>query len=550
MSSKRLRDCQDTLNRQTDKYPQSHKTRTLFGTIFSSSATVAPMTNTPKTHVHTGVTDEALFVSARQRQDPVPIHVKILNGFGSVPGQHKDFAFNTLLLLYYSQILGLSASWASLALGVSLVVDAVSDPLVGGWSDNFRSRFGRRHLFMLAAILPTSLSFYALFHPPTALADAALAAWMLTFTILARLSFTFFAVPWAAMSIELSHRYEERTSIQTYRVAVGWFVGAVFTFLMYALVFPPTENDPSGLLNPDSYAPFGTLVSVLIASWMLITTLTTLNQIPYLARPSETLPRVRLTALISQTISALRNRNFRMVFLAALTTAAIAGTGLVFDVYMNLYFWEFSSEDIKWFIFAAVGAAAAFAVIAPLQRRFEKQQIVIAAVALIMLLGMTKVGFRFAGIWPDNGQPLLLPLLVLHMAVMSFAGAIAIIMYAAIIPDIVDENEHRTGLRQEGMFSAGIAFAGKSTTGLGLFVGGLLLEWVVAFPVQTQPQTLDPDLIVRLGVVDGILVPAFSIIPILLLRQYQLNRVQLETIQGEVRERKQRAANTRRGQEA
>ena len=84
------------------------------------------MTNTPKTHVHTGVTDEALFVSARQRQDPVPIHVKILNGFGSVPGQHKDFAFNTLLLLYYSQILGLSAYWASLALGVSLVIDAVS----------------------------------------------------------------------------------------------------------------------------------------------------------------------------------------------------------------------------------------------------------------------------------------------------------------------------------------------------------------------------------------------------------------------------------------
>ena len=111
------------------------------------------MTNTSTTQANSGVTDEVLFVSARQRQDPVPIHIKILNGFGSVPGQHKDFAFNTLLLLYYSQILGLSASWASLALGASLVVDAVSDPLVGGWSDNFRSRFGRRHLFMLAACL-------------------------------------------------------------------------------------------------------------------------------------------------------------------------------------------------------------------------------------------------------------------------------------------------------------------------------------------------------------------------------------------------------------
>ena len=138
---------------------------------------------------------------------------------------------------------------------------------------------------MLAAILPTSLSFDGLFHPLQALADRELAAWMLTFTILTRMFFTFFSVPCAAMSIELSHRYEERTSIQTYRVTAGWFVGAVFTFVMYALIFPPTENDPSGLLNPDRYAPFGALVSGLIALWMLITTLTTLNQIPFPRTP-------------------------------------------------------------------------------------------------------------------------------------------------------------------------------------------------------------------------------------------------------------------------
>ncbi len=508
------------------------------------------MTDPNQSEASPHIAGQALFISARERQGPVTTRTKILNGFGAIPGQHKDFAFNTLLLLYYSQILGLPASWASLALGASLVIDAISDPLAGGWSDNFRSRFGRRHPFMLAAIGPTALSFYALFHPPQEFTNTALAAWMLTFTILTRLSFTFFAVPWAAMSAELSHKYEERTSIQTYRVAVGWFVGVTFTFLMYALIFPPTESDPSGLLRPDSYTPFGTVVSLLIGMWMLITTLATLDQTPYLARPSDAMPTVGLGVLVSQTMGALQNRNFRMVFLASLTTAAIAGTGQVFDIYMNLYFWEFSSKEIKWFIFAAVGAAAAFVSVAPLQRRFEKQQIIIAAALLIMILSMTKVGFRFLGVWPENGHPLLLPLLVLHTSVVSFAGAIAIIMYAAMIPDIVDENEYTTGLRQEGMFSAGIAFAGKSTTGLGLFAGGLLLEWVVAFPVQTQPDTLAPDLIIRLGVVDGLLVPAFSIIPILLLAQYRLNRSQLQTMQHQIRNHKQTTANSENNHDA
>ena len=163
---------------------------------------------------------------------------------------------------------------------------------------------------------------------------------------------------------------------------------------------------------------------------------------------------------------------------------------------------------------------------------------IIVAAILIMVLGMIKVGFRFAGIWPENGSPLLLPLLVVHASFLSFAGAIAIIMYASMIPDVVDENEFNTGLRQEGVFSAGIAFAGKSTTGLGLFAGGLLLEWVVAFPVQTNPDTLDPDIIVRLGFVDGILVPAFSIIPIMLLRRYRLSRAQLEAVQKTIKNRK------------
>ncbi len=169
-----------------------------------------------------------LFTRSRQRVGKVPLTVKLLQGFGSIPGQHKDWAFNTLLLLYYSQLLGLPATVAAFALALSLVIDAVSDPLVGSLSDNFRSRFGRRHTFMLASILPTGLSVYGLFQPPQELNQTLLAAWMIAFTVLSRLSFTFFSVPYAAMAAELSEHYEERTTIMTYRIALGWLVGVIF----------------------------------------------------------------------------------------------------------------------------------------------------------------------------------------------------------------------------------------------------------------------------------------------------------------------------------
>ena len=44
------------------------------------------------------------------------------------------------VLVYYSQVLGLSPELAGLALGVGLIFDAISDPLVGYLSDNTKSR--------------------------------------------------------------------------------------------------------------------------------------------------------------------------------------------------------------------------------------------------------------------------------------------------------------------------------------------------------------------------------------------------------------------------
>ena len=496
------------------------------------------MTHPTKNQERESLHPTVLFVRSRQRLGKVPLRVKLLQGFGTIPGQHKDWAFNTLLLLYYSQILGLSATVAAFALALSLVIDAVSDPLVGGLSDNFRSSLGRRHAFMLASILPTGLSVYGLFQPPQDLNQTLLAAWMITFTVLTRLSFTFFSVPYAAMAAELSEHYEERTTIMTYRIALGWLVGVIFIFCMYSLMFTDSPEHSNGLLDPRHYAGFGLLLSILMMGWMSVTTLGTLNQVPYLPQPTKGLPPVRLASLLKQTLSALHNRNFRLLFLATLLSAAITGTGQVFDIYMNLYFWQFGTDDIRWFSFALLGAVLAFVSVGPLQKLLEKNQIMIYAMTMLMVMAMLKVSLRFLQIWPDNGAPNLLPILVAHASIMAYGGSLVLIMFASMVADIVDEQEHLTDMRQEGTFSAGVSLAGKSTTGLGLIIGGLLLDWVIAIPVGATPEAIPADVVIRLGVVDGLLVPAFYLIPILLIRNYRLDRHQLSRLQHNIRRRR------------
>ena len=79
------------------------------------------------------------------RDGRVPLSSKIFQGFGSIPDSHIQFAFNGLLLLYYNQVLGISATSVAIALAISILIDAITDPLVGAFSDRLKSRLGRRH---------------------------------------------------------------------------------------------------------------------------------------------------------------------------------------------------------------------------------------------------------------------------------------------------------------------------------------------------------------------------------------------------------------------
>ena len=200
------------------------------------------------------------FARQAKRGGRLSLRTKIIQGFGSLPSSHKDFAFKTLLLLYYTQILGLAATTTSGVLAVALLVDAVTDPLVGAYSDQLKTRLGRRHPLMYAASVPLGIAMYLLFSPPDGLSETQLALWLLAIVLVLHLAFTFFAVPWNALGAEFSDDYEERTSIIAYRLGVGWVGGVVFNFAMLTLAFAATAAYPQGQLNPDAYGPFAVIL--------------------------------------------------------------------------------------------------------------------------------------------------------------------------------------------------------------------------------------------------------------------------------------------------
>ena len=127
----------------------------------------------------------------------IGLHNRLLYSSGIVSHALKEAAMGVFVLLYYKQVLGLSGTLTGLAIGISIIWDGISDPLIGAWSDRLRSRIGRRHPLMIAAVIPMAAGFVMLYGPPgSVLSDQGqLFAWLLISMLLLRTALTFFMVP-------------------------------------------------------------------------------------------------------------------------------------------------------------------------------------------------------------------------------------------------------------------------------------------------------------------------------------------------------------------
>ena len=465
-----------------------------------------------------------LYRRQRTRVGKVPLSTKFNQAVGALPEALKNFGFNTFLLFFYNQILGLNALEAAVAIAVALVIDAAIDPLIGSFSDSLKSRLGRRHGLMYVSALPIGLGLYLVFSPPTGLSENLLLAWLFVTVVITHVSISLFVVPWTALYAEFSDDYDERTTIVTWRYGVGWLGSIVFFFASWTFIFPSTPAFSPGQLNPHAYALFAPVIALVVAGCVLATTLLTQREIPYLLQPVARTPPFSLGRIWRDVSSTFSNRDFLLLFFGALVYAGISGATDNLGTFVQTFFWGLAPEQLRWFQLSILGAVLAFVTLGPVERAFDKKPVLLGAFALKMIDGIGVTALRLAHLMPPNGSRLLLVILVGNEMVRTFLDVLLGIMFVSMLADTIDQQELATGKRQEGVFAAALAFSGKATAGVGALVGGFLLQQVVHWPARADPHRLDPHLVVRLGWVAGVLVPLLLVIPLLFGASYRITR--------------------------
>lgn len=479
---------------------------------------------------------------ANTRQPPVPaadrpsIALKLTYGFGAAAYGVKNNGFDYFLLLFYGTVIGLEPGLVGLAILIALVFDAFSDPLVGYWSDNLRSSWGRRHPFMYAAALPVGLSYFLLWNPPE-LSQIGLFLYLTVLAVLIRTFITFYETPSSALLPELSSNYQERTNLQSYRVFFAWIIGNSMTLLMFGVIL----TGPSGIQDRSGFASYGMIASVLIVLTILISAIGTHHRIPMLTAPAPATHPFSLARLIREMFEILSERSFLALFISTILFSIALGLEALLSILMMTYFWGLSQLQIFGVsVVVMVSALLAFAIAPAASRAWGKKRAAI-------ILGLFAVGvqpalysLRLADLMPENGDPVLYPLLLSVLTItLALVIAVQIISYA-MVADLVEANQIKTGRRNEGVYYAAVTFTRKTTQGIGVLLAGLILS-AVAFPEGADPSDVPVDKLWSLG---AFYAPAMLIlygVGLLCLTRYRIDKHQHEANVAALTARSQRS---------
>lgn len=447
-----------------------------------------------------------------KNQARLPWRLKFFYGAGdtgfSITYTMLDFLFAKFLL----DIVQLPPSVAATSIFVGRTWDWINDPLVGFVSDRTRTRWGRRRPFLLFGAAPFALAFVILWWVPPFSNITALAVYYGLAYFLFDAMATLVSVPYYALTPELAADYDERTSLNMYRmifsilagmvaylapdliglfgeprigyVAVAAVFGVIAALPVFGVYLTAKEKPEYQRVAPSS--DFGDLVGSLMA-WIgrhrLLSGLAVILIGGWFVAWWGNEMMIFWGVLVFAMTVIIRvfrhNRPFLFamgIFLFTWTTVAVIVSMLPFFVEYWLGMPDRLTEIMAVVFVSALVWLPFWSWFA---QRFSKRS---AYVVGMLFWG----GVQIALISLHPGTPLLL---VLVLAALAGVGvSTAHIIPFSIIPDALEWDELRTGMRREGTYYSLVTLMNKVASSVAVPMALLVLDWAGYVPNLPQSE--------------------------------------------------------------
>ena len=166
----------------------------------------------------------------------VPLISKIAYGFGDVGCNFSWMFVSNFLMIFYTDVCGISMAAVSALMLFSRFWDAINDPIVGGLTDKTKTRWGRYRPWLLVAAPITAvllmLTFWA--HPDWP--DTAKIIYMIITYCLLVLGYTCVNIPYGTLCGAMTQDIDERAKINTSRSVAAMIAIGIINIITVPLI--------------------------------------------------------------------------------------------------------------------------------------------------------------------------------------------------------------------------------------------------------------------------------------------------------------------------
>lgn len=434
--------------------------------------------------------------------EKLPFKVKLSYGLSGYSSFMAWTMFSYYGLYFFTDIVGLSAAFAGAIISLGTLWDAITDPLVGGISDNLKCKYGRRRPLIIGGALPFFLIAVLLF-TNWGLDETASKIYFVIVILLYYTAQTVFDISASSLGSEMTMDYDERASLATWKNYFGLLCTVVVgpCLMLVAYFGEWFENSDFGW-------------SCTIALYMLVS----LVFIYILWRNTRGYERHR------EDNGKFELKNFAMIFKNKSTriAALIFAVGIfsnTINYAVQIYYFStyvgLNDAQVAAFLslFGFTSIAGAW-VCDRLMIKFGKKLTWIIGVGLEGIVLIIMVGLMIP---QGAGMGLIYALAVL----LSIGNAAVYQVPWAMIPDCVDVTELATGKRMDGVIFGLVAFLQKAAGALGAALLGTILT-VIGYNADLIEQTATATAGIKN--VFGFLVGGLYVVSVLIVLAYPLSK--------------------------
>jgi glycoside/pentoside/hexuronide:cation symporter, GPH family len=400
----------------------------------------------------------------------LPTRTKFSWALGSLGDNYAGNTIHQLRDAVYIVGHGVPPELIGWAISLPRVLDALLDPLLGYWSDQARTRWGRRRPFILGGALALGLAMMLLWLPPadTGWSHRTLAVYFLGASLLYYAAYSIFLVPYRALGLELTSDYHERTRLQAWGMMIGLIGGLGIPWLYkLALVFGGATG--GGTAAPDAIINGARWVGIAVGLLILVSCALPAIFCRETPGPAATTARLSLGRALAAT---LRNRPFLhmlgMNFCAILAMFAPVTAALL----VNIYYLFAGDQQAAATLVGYLGMAQMFGSLAgvPVNTALSGQLGKRAAALIALAVAATGYASLWWTLLPAH------PYWALGSQFLIGWGMQGVwLMSATMNADVCDNDELTTGHRRQGLYGAVFALEQKIAFACAALLGSYLV---------------------------------------------------------------------------